>query len=180
MDFAFSLSSVTASPAAPAPSSPAPRENLLANLVCTIAAPALILSKLSAPERLGPALALVVALAFPVGYGLWDFSRRRRFNFIAGIGFATLGFEAADQLADDLARRVGVERDAMRSAVRDTLEAWRTEAERLGDRRDEAIERAFAKTGLVRREEIDDLALRVAQLEHRIRLLEHDPEKVAH
>ena len=99
---------------------------------------------------------------------------------LAGIGFATLGFETADQLADDLARRVGVDRDAMRSAVRDTLEAWRTEAEQLGDRRDEAIERAFAKTGLVRREEIDDLGLRVAQLEHRIRLLEHDPEKVAH
>ena len=45
---------------------------------------------------------------------------------------------------------------------------------------DEAFERAYAKAGLVRREEMDDLALRVAQLEHRIRLLEHDPAKVAH
>ena len=99
---------------------------------------------------------------------------------LAGIGFATLGVEAADELADELARRVGVDRDAMRGAVRDTLQAWRTEAERLGVRRDEAVERAFAKAGLVRREEIDDLALRVAQLEHRIRLLEHEPAKVAH
>ena len=98
----------------------------------------------------------------------------------AGIGFATLGVEAADELADDLARRVGIDRDAMRGAVRDTLQAWRSEADRLGDRRDEAIERAFAKAGLVRQEEYDDLALRVAQLEHRIRLLEHDPAKVAH
>jgi len=99
---------------------------------------------------------------------------------LAGIGFATLGFEAADELADDLARRVGVDRETMRGAVRDTLSAWRAEAERLGARRDEAVDRAFSKTGLVRREEIDDLALRVAQLEHRIRLLEHDPAKVAH
>ena len=99
---------------------------------------------------------------------------------LAGIGFATLGLEAADELADDLARRVGVDRDAMRGAVRDTLQAWRAEAERLGVRRDEAFERAYAKAGLVRREEMDDLALRVAQLEHRIRLLEHDPAKVAH
>jgi polyhydroxyalkanoate synthesis regulator phasin len=99
---------------------------------------------------------------------------------LAGLGFATLGLEAADELADDLARRVGVDRDAMRGAVRDTLEAWRNEAERLGARRDEAIERALAKAGLAPREEVDDLALRVAQLEHRIRLLEHDPAKVAH
>ena len=99
---------------------------------------------------------------------------------LAGIGFATLGFEAADDLADDLSRRLGVDRGAMRGAVRDTLQAWRNEAERLGVRRDEAFERALAKAGLVRREEMEDLALRVAQLEHRIRLLEHDPAKVAH
>lgn len=66
-----------------------PRENLFANLICTIAVPALVLSKLSAPERLGPALALAVALAFPVGYGVWDFAKRRKFNFVAGIGFAS-------------------------------------------------------------------------------------------
>jgi polyhydroxyalkanoate synthesis regulator phasin len=99
---------------------------------------------------------------------------------LAGLGLATLGFEAVDELSDDLARRVGADRDAMRGAVRDTLAAWRNEAERLGARRDEAIERAFARTGLAKREEVDDLALRVAQLEHRIRLLEHDPAKVAH
>lgn len=72
----------------PAPTR-APRENLLANLVCTIAVPALILSKMSAPERLGPSLALVVALAFPLGYGVWDFIQRKKFNFVAGIGFAS-------------------------------------------------------------------------------------------
>jgi polyhydroxyalkanoate synthesis regulator phasin len=99
---------------------------------------------------------------------------------LAGIGFATLGFEAADELADHLARRVGVDRETMRGAVQDTLRAWRAEAERLGVRRDEAVDRAFSKTGFVRREEVDDLALRVAQLEHRLRLLEHDPARVAH
>ena len=99
---------------------------------------------------------------------------------LAGIGLATVGIEAAEELADDLARRVGVERDSMRAAVQDTLQAWRAEAEKLGIRRDEAFERAYKKAGLVRRDEMDDLALRVAQLEHRIRLLEHDPAKVAH
>lgn len=68
---------------------PPKRENLLLNLACNIAAPALILSKLSAEERLGPVVALVVALAFPLGYGAWDAISRRKFNFIAGIGFAS-------------------------------------------------------------------------------------------
>ena len=93
---------------------------------------------------------------------------------LAGIGWATLGFEAIDEVADDLARRVGVERDAMRDAVRDTVASWRSELERLGARRDEAVQLGLAKAGLARREEVEDLALRVAQLEHRLRLLERD------
>ena len=93
---------------------------------------------------------------------------------LAGIGWASLGLEAADEVADDLARRVGVDRDAMRGAVRDTVASWRKELDRLGDRRDEAVERGLAKAGLARREDVEDLSLRVAQLEHRLRLLERD------
>lgn len=93
---------------------------------------------------------------------------------LAGVGWASLGLEAADELADDLARRVGIDRVEMRSAVRDTLASWRNEAERLGVRRDEVVDRALAKAGLARRDEVEDLGLRVAQLEHRLRLLEQD------
>jgi polyhydroxyalkanoate synthesis regulator phasin len=93
---------------------------------------------------------------------------------LAGIGWATTSAEAMEELADDLARRVGVDRDAMRDALRDTVASWRAEVERLGDRRDEALERGLARAGLARREELEDLALRVAQLEHRLRLLERD------
>ena len=93
---------------------------------------------------------------------------------LAGIGWASMSVEAMEELADDLARRVGVDREAMRDAVRDTVASWRAELERLGSRRDEALERTLAKTGLARREEVEDLALRVAQLEHRLRLLERD------
>jgi len=94
---------------------------------------------------------------------------------LAGIGWASLGLEAADEVADDLARRVGVDRAAMRGAVRDTISSWRAEADQLGARRDEAVERGLARAGLARREEVEDLGLRVAQLEHRLRLLERDP-----
>lgn len=75
-------------PSSATPPRPA-RENIFVNLACTIAAPAFILSKLSAPERLGPVLALVIALAFPIGYALWDFAKRKKVSFVAGIGFVS-------------------------------------------------------------------------------------------
>lgn len=75
---------------APAARPPAKRENLLVNLVCNILIPSLILAKLSTPDRLGPAPALIVALAFPVTYGLWDFWQRRTANFISIIGFTSV------------------------------------------------------------------------------------------
>ena len=66
---------------------PPPKENLLLNLACNVAAPALILSKLS--ERLGAKQALLLALAFPLAYGLYDLLKRRNFNFIAALGFTS-------------------------------------------------------------------------------------------
>jgi polyhydroxyalkanoate synthesis regulator phasin len=99
---------------------------------------------------------------------------------LAGIGWASLGIEAVDELADDVARRVGVERGEMRTAFRDTLASWRNEAERMGLRRSEATDKALTRLGLARREEVEDLALRVAQLEHRLRLLERDATDASH
>ncbi len=69
---------------------PKKRENLLVNLVFNIAIPSLILSKLSKEHLLGPVWGLVVALAFPLGYALWDFARRREVNFISAIGFVSV------------------------------------------------------------------------------------------
>lgn len=91
---------------------------------------------------------------------------------LAGLGWMSLTAQAVDELADDLARRVGIERDEMRGAVRDTVASWRAEVERLGPFPSETADKALQRIGLVRREEADDLALRVAQLEHRVRLLE--------
>jgi len=66
---------------------PPQKENLLLNLACTVAAPALILSKLS--ERLGAKPALIMALSFPLAYGIYDLVKRRNFNFLAALGFAS-------------------------------------------------------------------------------------------
>ena len=65
-------------------------ENLLLNLVCNVAVPTAILTWLSADRWLGPKWGLLVALAFPLGYGLHDFIARRRWNFISIIGFVSV------------------------------------------------------------------------------------------
>jgi polyhydroxyalkanoate synthesis regulator phasin len=98
---------------------------------------------------------------------------------LAGIGWLALTAEAADDMAEELARRVGVDAEKMRGAVRDVLASWRKEGARVGSMPADASEKALKRLGLVRREEADDLALRVAQLEHRVRLLEKPPEPAA-
>ena len=65
-----------------------------------------------------------------------------------------------------------MERETARGVVSDVLTSWRSELERLGDHRSDAGERALARVGLVRQEELEELSLRLAQVEHRLRLLE--------
>lgn len=59
-------------------------------LLVTLVVPALVLMQLSAPERLGPVAALLLALAFPLGWGLRDFLMRRRLNFFAALGLVSV------------------------------------------------------------------------------------------
>lgn len=68
------------------PEASAKRESPLLNLLLNIAAPALILSRLSGPEHLGPVGALIVGLAFPLCYGVYDFFSRGKFNFFSALG----------------------------------------------------------------------------------------------
>ena len=70
---------------------PAPKpENLFLNLIFNIAMPSLVLSKMSTPERLGPVWGLVVALSFPLVYGVWDYAKRKHTNFISIIGLVSV------------------------------------------------------------------------------------------
>jgi hypothetical protein len=65
-------------------------ENLLVNLVCNVVVPTVILTGFSGAKWLGPKWGLVIALLFPVSYGLHDFAVRRRWNFISIIGFVSV------------------------------------------------------------------------------------------
>lgn len=59
---------------------------LLPNLLINVAIPAIILSKFTGDQHLGPVWGLVVALAFPVLYGLWDLKQAGKVNFFSVLG----------------------------------------------------------------------------------------------
>lgn len=66
------------------------KESFLANLLLNIVIPAVILSKLSSDQYLGTQWAIVVALAFPLGYGIRDFFLTRKVNLLSALGFISI------------------------------------------------------------------------------------------
>jgi len=74
-------------PSASAP--PAKQENALANLLLNVVLPVTILSycgKESGTFAVGPKWALVIAMALPLGYQMYDWSQRRRLNIFSILG----------------------------------------------------------------------------------------------
>lgn len=66
------------------------RENPLLSIGLNIVIPVIVLVRFSGEGWLGPVYGLLVALAFPVGYGLYDFAVRRSFNLYSMLGFASV------------------------------------------------------------------------------------------
>ncbi len=64
--------------------------NALLNLIVNIAFPAIILNKFSDPDKLGPVMAMFLALSLPVLYGAWEFFTTRQHNFISILGFVSI------------------------------------------------------------------------------------------
>lgn len=63
---------------------------LLTELIFNIVLPSVILMKLSGEQALGPIYGLIVALMFPLGYGLWDLYQRRKVNVFSLLGLASV------------------------------------------------------------------------------------------
>lgn len=74
------------------PAGPRPkRENVWINLLCNAVVPALILNFLSKENRLGPVWGLLLALSVPLGYGIYDLLRRRKWNVLSIISLVGYG-----------------------------------------------------------------------------------------
>lgn len=66
------------------------RHSIVVNLLFNIIIPTLILTKLSSDEYLGARYSIVIALAFPLAFGLYDFVKTRRANAFAILGFISV------------------------------------------------------------------------------------------
>ncbi len=62
------------------------KSNPLIDLVISIIIPSVILMKLSGDEWLGTTYALIIALAFPFFYGVYELVAHKKFNFISLLG----------------------------------------------------------------------------------------------
>jgi polyhydroxyalkanoate synthesis regulator phasin len=70
---------------------------------------------------------------------------------------------------------LGPRLDEVRSLIDDLGSRWRGDAIRVGEGTKRRAQELARELGLVTREEWDELELRVAQVEHRLRLLEDAP-----
>ena len=93
---------------------------------------------------------------------------------LAGVGAIALVAPHPDERAAEIGERLGVERAEVRSAIADVIDSWRREAARLGESGGSMAARAASELGAASREVVGELELRVAQLEHRVRLLERE------
>lgn len=62
----------------------------LVDLLISIIIPSVILMKLSGTDDLGASGALIIALAFPFGWGLFELIKYKKFNFIALLGMISV------------------------------------------------------------------------------------------
>ncbi len=60
------------------------------NLVFNIVIPVVVMSYMSGEDRLGPMWSIVVALAFPIGFGLWDLKKSGKINPFSVLGIISV------------------------------------------------------------------------------------------
>lgn len=71
-------------------STPTHKPRPMIDLLVSILIPSIILMKFSAPEQLGASGALIIALAFPLGWGVFELIKYRKYNFIALLGLISV------------------------------------------------------------------------------------------
>ena len=95
----------------------------------------------------------------------------------AAVGAVALTAERADALADELAERGLGRREEARALIDDVSARWRGDATRLGEKAGATLDGLFRELGLVTKDDVEELELRIAQLEHRLKLLEEPPSR---
>ena len=94
---------------------------------------------------------------------------------VAAVGSVTLTAERAEALVDALSERGGIRREDARAVVDEMMTRWRGEALRVSEAAQAWTRSLLRAAGAVSRDEVEELELRLSQLEHRLRLLEAEP-----
>jgi hypothetical protein len=66
------------------------RENPIVSIGFNILFPSVVMSKFDDWFGISPTWALVLALSFPVGYGIFDLIKARKWNLFSGVGFFSI------------------------------------------------------------------------------------------
>ena len=72
------------------PKAPEKKESVALNLILNIIIPTLIMTKFSDEAHLGPVRSILIALAFPLIYGIYDFIQRNKFNLFSLLGIVSV------------------------------------------------------------------------------------------
>jgi polyhydroxyalkanoate synthesis regulator phasin len=95
---------------------------------------------------------------------------------LAGVGALALTKDRADELVNELSAKGRLTQEDAREVVDEVMGRWRGDAIRVGERASSTLSGFFRELGLVTRREHEELELRLAQLEHRLRLVEGRPQ----
>ena len=96
--------------------------------------------------------------------------------FLAGVGVAALTKDRVDELVDALVQKGSLSQTEARGVVDELVGRWRSEGTKLSERAGGTLSTFFRERGLVTRRVYEELDLRLALVEHRLRLLEKQPE----
>ncbi len=66
------------------------KENPIINISFNIIIPSIIMTKFDDWFELNPTVALIIALSFPLGYGIYDFIINHKYNIFSTIGFFSI------------------------------------------------------------------------------------------
>jgi hypothetical protein len=87
------------------------------------------------------------------------------------------GQDSGRESVERLLALIGPRIDEVRSLVGDSTTRWRGDALRVGEGTRQRLRDVFRELGLITRDDWDELELRVAQLEHRLSLLERKEDE---
>jgi polyhydroxyalkanoate synthesis regulator phasin len=93
-------------------------------------------------------------------------------TFLAGMGAAALTKDRIQDLVEELVSKGQMNAEEGREVVDRLVERSREEARSVLKKADSSLHTAYRELGLGSKQDLEDLGLRVEQLEHRVRLLE--------